>query len=72
MMGLRTFKGISRAGYRQIFHEDFLDKVLQIIQDWQKKDLITVKTGQDDESYALTQKGILFLNTFLEQIIDLF
>ena len=72
MMGLRTFKGISRAGYRQIFHEDFPDKVLQIIQGWQKKDLITLKKGQDDESYALTQKGILFLNTFLEQIIDLF
>ena len=72
MMGLRTFKGISKARYRQIFHEDFPDKVLQIIQGWQKKDLIAVKTGQDDEYYALTQKGILFLNTFLEQIIDLF
>ena len=72
MMGLRTFKGISKARYRQIFREDFPDKVLQIIQGWQKKDLIAVKTGQDNESYALTQKGILFLNTFLEQIIDLF
>lgn len=72
MMGLRTFKGISKARYRQIFHEDFPEKVWQIIKNWQKKDLIAVKTGQNDESYALTQKGILFLNTFLEQIIDLF
>ena len=72
MMGLRTFKGISKARYRQIFNEDFPEKVWQIIKNWQKKDLIAVKTGQDDESYALTQKGILFLNTFLEQIIDLF
>ncbi len=72
MMGLRTSKGIDKGRYIQIFNEDFPEKVQKIIQNWQKKGLMTVKTENESAYYALNQKGILFLNTFLEQIIDLF
>ena len=72
MMGLRTLKGINKARYIQLFHEDFPEQVQQIIIEWQKKGLMSVKKEGQKELYSLNDKGILFLNTFLEQIIDCF
>ena len=69
MMGLRTAKGVDRLRFKKIFGTDFPKKTLEIIAQWQQKGLMTVKKYPSSELYSLTKEGILFLNSFLEQII---
>ncbi len=69
MMGLRTAKGVDRVRYKSIFGTDFPQKTMEIIKNWQEKGLLTIKNDPCSEYYSLTKEGLLFLNTFLEQII---
>ena len=69
MMGLRTAKGVDRFRFKSIFNTDFSQKTLELFEQWINKGLAAVKKDEDGEFYSLTQQGLLFLNTFLEQII---
>ena len=69
MMGLRTSKGIDRLHFKRIFGEDFPEKTQKVIEQWCERGLMTEKSDGKSHNYSLTQQGLLFLNTFLEQII---
>lgn len=73
MMGLRTLKGVTEADYKKFFSAEIPDNIKNLFLDLQKKNLAVVEEVKNKSSittrYALNKEGILFLNSFLEQII---
>lgn len=71
MMNLRTSRGINENDFSERFRknlEERLDKNGKIFSDWQKKGLSQIKTGNSARYFSLTEKGLLFLNRFLESL----
>lgn len=65
MMGMRKLEGVSEAEYEKIFGEKLPAHFLELFEKWQKKDLCQRSDGR----YALNKEGILFLNSFLEDLL---
>lgn len=65
MMGMRKLEGVSEAEYEKIFGEKLPAHFLELFEKWQKKDLCQRPDGR----YALNKEGILFLNSFLEELL---
>ncbi len=72
MMGLRTAEGINVQAYEERFGQPVAPEVRKIIGEWQKKKLMEAKIDEKSENIRMTKEGLLFLNAFLEQIIELF
>ena len=66
MMGLRKLSGISQTHYKSIFNNSFPQSFVKLCKEWEKKDLCMIS---NEETYTLGKKGILFLNTFLENLM---
>lgn len=66
MLGLRMCRGILLSEYEKRFAETFpLEPFLR----WQKKGLVEIKkTEKGDTSFAMTKKGLPFLNSFLSEL----
>ena len=69
MMGLRKISGISRSQYTSIFHSKLPQNFIRLCREWEKKGLCFIK---DDETFTLGKEGILFLNAFLEKLLQEF
>ena len=65
MMGLRKMEGISQQEYESIFKSPLPNNFIELFESWQKKGLC----HKIKERYALNEKGILFLNSFLEKLL---
>lgn len=70
MMGLRTKNGVNSTDFENIFSRKMDDKFIKLINDWQKKGLAEIKKADSNTNYSLNSKGILFLNAFLEKLIE--
>lgn len=74
MMGLRTIKGVSSRDYEQIFGEEIPDGFIKLAEKWKNKNLLITEENfvQDDKIivWKLNRDGLLFLNTFLEELFD--
>lgn len=68
MMGLRKLSGVSEKKYREYFNEPFPESFLKLFNFWKQKCLASVCEINGEKFYALNDKGILFLNTFLEEL----
>lgn len=64
MMGFRMQRGISKYIFKNRFGKSLEDLLPGLIDKWEKERLIKINY----ESYALTRKGLLFLNTLLLSI----
>ncbi|MFA6855693.1 MAG: radical SAM family heme chaperone HemW [Treponema sp.] len=69
MMGLRTSAGICRETYEEKFGITFSDKIEHLFCDWEKTGRCIKYEKNTRHFYALTGKGILFLNEFLESLL---
>jgi oxygen-independent coproporphyrinogen III oxidase len=69
MMGLRTSAGICRETYEEKFGIPFSQKIEQLFYDWEKTGRCIEYEKNTRHFYALTGKGILFLNEFLESLL---
>ncbi|MBP5519116.1 MAG: radical SAM family heme chaperone HemW [Treponema sp.] len=69
MMGMRKLSGITKKQFFSCFKKPLPQKFLELFSDWEKKGLAFQKNENDDVRYALNSKGILFLNTFLEELL---
>ncbi len=65
MMGFRMLKGVDSLEFKKRFGFSLEEKIGSVYTKWKKKGL----TKQDGRFYALNEKGILYLNTFLSEII---
>ena len=65
MMGMRKLEGISEAEYEKLFGEKLPANFLELFEKWEKKGLCQRQGGR----YALNKEGILFLNSFLEELL---
>ncbi len=65
MMGLRKLEGISQKEYEKIFNTPLPENFIKLFNNWQTKGLCH-KIG---DRFALNEKGILFLNSFLEGLL---
>lgn len=75
MMGFRLREGISEKEYNSRFNKNLTERLgvkNGIFREWIDKGYAQVisvnKNGFDDKYYSLTEKGILFLNVFLEKL----
>ncbi|MCR5724592.1 MAG: radical SAM family heme chaperone HemW [Treponema sp.] len=73
MMGFRMLKGISEAAYRNRFNAELQDALTLSAEDglfskWQHMHLARITGKAPDRQFALTRRGILLLNRFLEEI----
>ena len=66
MMGLRKISGISQSHYKSVFNSRLPQCFIKLCKEWEKKDLCIIS---NEETYTLGKKGILFLNTFLENLM---
>lgn len=69
MMGLRTSFGVNSKSFYELFHEPINQSVQELFKKWQKKGLVEIYQKNDSVFYNLTSEGMLFLNTFLEELI---
>ena len=66
MLGLRMSQGISLQEYSKRFSDTFpIEPFLR----WEKKGLVEIKkTEKGDTLFAMTKKGLPFLNSFLSEL----
>ena len=69
MMGMRKLSGIKKGDFIKTFNMPIPKKIENIINKWINNNLcLSIKEGED-ERITLGDKGILYLNSFLEEII---
>ena len=68
MMGMRKLSGISSVQFKKIFGQNLPKSFVCAAKKWQKKGLCDVLNIDQDVVYRLNSEGILFLNSFLEEI----
>lgn len=68
MMGLRTKNGVSVPDYENIFNQKFPSKVIEILKKWNKKGMCVI---ENEVHFYLNEKGMLFLNALLEEILEI-
>lgn len=68
MMGLRTKFGVNSIDFESIFSEKMPDSFIKLITEWKNKDFARIIFQNDNTNYSLNEKGILFLNKFLEDL----
>ncbi len=69
MMGLRTLSGVSREEFKKRFGSDFPEKFIAVFERWAAHGFCGVKEISGEHFYSMNEKGILFLNRFLEEIL---
>ena len=76
MMGFRLLSGINEAEFRKRFGKNLFERLGAengIFSNWIKRGNARIYTkcvnGKDETIFALTENGILFLNSFLESIL---
>ena len=68
MMGLRKLIGINSCDYKKIFSKEIPITVKNQFVKWQKNGFAKITKQGENEIFSLTQKGILFLNKFMEEL----
>lgn len=69
MMGLRKRSGVSKIQFENIFKREIPSKILAVFEKWRAEDLCVINKNNEDTEYFLNEKGLLFLNKFLEEIL---
>ena len=69
MMGLRKRSGVSKIQFENIFKREIPSKILTVFEKWRAEDLCVINKNNEDTEYFLNEKGLLFLNKFLEEIL---
>ncbi len=72
IMGFRLLSGVSAEEYKRRFSKDLgtrLGAKDGVFHKWQSRGDAKMYIKENEHFYALTEKGILFLNTFLEEIL---
>ena len=65
MLGLRLTEGISSKKFKNSFSKEISDYLEPLFSQWKEKGLAI----QDKDRYKLTKTGLLFLNSFLEELL---
>lgn len=77
MMSLRKTEGFLESDYKRCFEKEMPSKFLEVFTKWQKKGLAQIKEYDNsslgnttgNKRYYLNGKGIMFLNSFLEDLL---
>lgn len=69
MMALRKIAGFSDSDYKKHFLRPLPQSFLSVFEKWQKKNLAFCKKDIDDCVYTLGKEGIIYLNSFLKELI---
>ena len=72
MMGFRTTRGVSSAAYRARFGGSLAERIGAqdgVFAQWRRRGLARVIPRAGDVRYALTRRGLLLLNRFLEDVL---
>ena len=73
MMGFRMLEGVGAAEYRSRFGGELSDRLGAkdgIFASWKKRGFARIEAvDKTDSRYALTRRGILLLNRFLEELL---
>lgn len=69
MMGFRKNAGISASVFSKRFSESIESYIEPHFSNWEKKSLAKKRQEGSEIYYALTKKGLLFLNQFLEALL---
>lgn len=68
MMCLRVREGFSEKDYFNAFGKELPPSAKSLFQKWKEKGLSSVENKENTTFYSLTEKGLLFLNRFLEEL----
>ncbi|MCR5495711.1 MAG: radical SAM family heme chaperone HemW [Treponema sp.] len=69
MMGLRTLKGISLSDFEEKFGQPVKESYIKIMESWKEKERAVFYEKDGKKYFSMNEKGILFLNDFLREII---
>ena len=71
MMSLRKIRGFKLSEYKNIFSQELPGKFIEVFDRWEEKGLCKKQellSDFSDTEYAMTEKGLLYLNRFLEEL----
>lgn len=69
MLGLRTARGVSEEAYMERFGEPIKKEILALFADWGRKGLARKYAAAGQTYRAMTQEGLLQLDSFLREIL---
>lgn len=69
MMGLRTLKGVSLSDFEEKFGQPVKESYIKIMESWKEKERAVFYEKDGKKYFSMNEKGILFLNDFLREII---
>lgn len=69
MMGFRKLEGITTFEYESIFGEKIEQSKIDVFEKWNKKNLLDIKNENNYVRFSLNSTGILYLNSFLEELL---
>lgn len=69
MMGLRLKKGIYEKDFYNIFSKKYPQKIIDKLEQWKINDYCSLEKENSFLKCKLSEKGMLFLNTLLEDLI---
>lgn len=70
MTGLRKISGVSKNHFEKTFSCEIPKNFTALCAQWQKKGLCDIVYKENDAFYSLGKNGILFLNRFLEELLE--
>ncbi len=68
MMGMRKTSGVSQNHFRSVFNQDWPQNFSELCAKWKMKKLLEIEEINGDKIARLNEKGLLFLNNFLENL----
>ena len=73
MMGLRKLGGVSEKDFYNSFGKKLIipDSVKKLAKEWERKGLCKINESEGDYSFTLGKEGILYLNRFIFELLDL-
>lgn len=69
MMSLRKLSGFNKSQYESLFQHKIPASFLNLINTWKEQGMAEIVSMNDDTIYTLGKKGIMFLNSFLTELL---
>ena len=69
MMTLRTLKGFSNLDYLRNFNKQLPLNFQKLFEKWQQKGLAVKRETEEEIFYSLGKDGVIYLNTFLQELL---
>ncbi|MCQ2574168.1 MAG: radical SAM family heme chaperone HemW [Treponema sp.] len=70
MMGLRKIEGISDRKFEYLFGTPIPENIKRLFEKWEKRGVSYILKSETETKYTLGKSGIIYLNKFLQELLE--